>query len=78
MRVSGSSVSLAVDSEEGVTLGMRFIMVNSDDKYLDDLEITEVSPHACTGTLEFFSSKVHIGDLAISELNFRLPSWEKR
>ncbi len=71
--LSGHLASISVGSNDGVEVGMTFIIYNNDGQYLADLEITDVGPNSSAGELKFVSSQISIGDIAQDERSYLRP-----
>ena len=65
---------ISVGSDDGVKVGMTFIIHAQAGDYLGDLEITDVEPNSSAGVLKFVTSKVSIGDLAVDERAYLGPN----
>ena len=72
--LSGNLASISVGSDDGVEVGMTFIIHAQAGDYLGDLEITDVEPNSSAGVLKFVTSKVSIGDLAVDERAYLGPN----
>ena len=66
--VSGELASISVGSNDGVRVGMTFIVLN-DSGYLGDLIITDVEPDSSAGELKFVTSRISSGDRVVDEIS---------
>ena len=68
--LSGHLASISVGSNDGVEVGMTFIIYNDRGFYLGDLEVTEVEPSSSAGNLKFVTSPISIGDTVVDERSY--------
>ncbi len=64
--VSGELASISVGSNDGVEVGMTFIIYNRNG-YLGDLEVTDVQPSGAAGVLKFINGPIAVGDMVADE-----------
>lgn len=72
--LDGNLASISVGTNDGVEVGMTFIVYNNKGDYLADLEITEVTPNSSAGDLKFVSRPISIGDIAEDEHSYMRKS----
>jgi hypothetical protein len=72
--LDGSLASISVGTNDGVEVGMTFIIYNNQGDFLADLEITEVLPNSSAGDLKFVSKPISIGDIAEDEHSYMKKS----
>ena len=72
--LDGKLASISVGTNDGVEVGMTFIIYNNDGDFLADLEITEVMPNSSAGDLKFVSKPISIGDIAEDEYSYMRKS----
>lgn len=68
--LSGNLASISVGSNDGVEVGMTFIIYNDRGFYLGDLEVTEVEPNSSAGNLKFVTSPISVGDTVVDERSY--------
>lgn len=66
--VSGELASISVGSNDGVRVGMTFIVLN-DSGYLGDLIISDVEPDSSAGELKFVTGRISTGDRVVDEMS---------
>ncbi len=72
--LKGNLASISVGTNDGVEVGMTFIIYNNKGDFLADLEITEVTPDSSAGDLKFVSKPISIGDIAEDEHSYMRKS----
>ena len=72
--LDGNLASISVGTNDGVEVGMTFIIYNNKGDFLADLEITEVTPNSSAGDLKFVSKPISIGDIAEDEHSYMRKS----
>lgn len=72
--LNGNLAGISVGTNDGVEVGMTFIIFSSKGDYLADLEITEVTPNSSAGDLKFVSKPISIGDIAEDEHSYMRKS----
>ena len=72
--LDGNLASISVGTNDGVEVGMTFIIYNNKGDFLADLEITEVTPDSSAGDLKFVSKAISIGDIAEDEHSYMRKS----
>jgi len=72
--LDGNLASISVGTNDGVEVGMTFIIFSDKGDYLADLEITEVTPNSSAGDLKFVSRPISIGDIAEDEHSYMRKS----
>ena len=68
--LDGNLASISVGTNDGVEVGMTFIIYNNRGDFLADLEITEVTPNSSAGDLKFVSKPISVGDIAEDEHSY--------
>ena len=68
--LNGNLASISVGANDGVEVGMTFIIFSNDGIYLADLDITDVAPNSSAGDLTFVSKPISIGDIAEDEHSY--------
>jgi len=66
---SGEYASISVGSDDGVEVGMVFIIYN-EEGYLGDLEVSEVEPMMSAGRLKSVNGRIAIGSLVVEESGY--------
>lgn len=72
--LNGNLASISVGTNDGVQVGMTFIIYNNQGDFLADLEITDVTPNSSAGDLKFVSKPISIGDIAEDEYSYMRKS----
>ncbi len=72
--LDGNLASISVGTNDGVEVGMTFIIFSNKGDYLADLEITQVTPNSSAGDLKFVSKPISIGDIAEDEHSYMRKS----
>ncbi len=72
--LDGNLASISVGTNDGVEVGMTFIIYNNKGDFLADLEITEVAPNSSAGDLKFVTKPISIGDVAEDEISYTRKS----
>ena len=68
--LNGNLASISVGANDGVEVGMTFIIFSNEGIYLADLDITDVAPNSSAGDLTFVSKPISIGDIAEDEHSY--------
>ena len=68
--MNGNLASISVGANDGVEVGMTFIIFSNEGIYLADLDITDVAPNRSEGDLTFVSKPISIGDIAEDEHSY--------
>ncbi len=72
--LDGNLAGISVGSNDGVEVGMTFIIFSNKGDYLADLDITQVTPNSSAGDLKFVSRPISIGDIAEDEHSYMRKS----
>ncbi len=72
--LDGNLASISVGTNDGVEVGMTFIIYNNKGDFLADLDITDVTPNSSAGDLKFVSKPISIGDIAEDEYSYMRKS----
>lgn len=68
-QINGEFASLSVGSDDGVEVGMTFIIYN-DSGYMGDLNVTDVEPSAAAGKVKFVRGRIAVGDRVVDERSY--------